>query len=146
MMDGKMKNEDEKRKYMESITNPDRFANFSTYQQLRVEEEDCDKAVDDYGEEAPEMERTAVGKEEEVLKSNVGTVDDFAKMKRQIAEDQELLDLNKVKQEQSAACNAVESILSMMSSNDAKKQPPLPIEQPTPPPEKQLTSVPVSNK
>jgi len=131
MMDGKMKNEEAKRRYMESITNPDRFATFSTYQQpvsKSVEEEDDDDAgvVDDYDDdddqEAPEMEG-APDEGEDVM--DVDEVRDdganFAQMKRQIAEDRELLNPNKDNQEKSAARDAVESILSMISSNNDKK-------------------------
>jgi len=132
MMDGKMKNEEAKRRYMESITNPDRFSTFSTYQQPAAvgEEEDVDTGDDgdddDSVDESSEIEASAgEEEEEEVLEMATGTIDDttgFAQMKRQIAEDRELLDPNsKENQDKNSARDAVESILSMISSNNDKK-------------------------
>jgi len=98
MMDGKMKNEEAKRRYMESITNPDRFATFSTYQQSASTEEKAeeidwvDETIDEEGEW--EVEGEAAGEEETVLESVSDVADasaDFSQMKRQIAEDRELL-------------------------------------------------------
>ncbi|KAL9185333.1 hypothetical protein ACHAXT_003110 [Thalassiosira profunda] len=118
MKDGKMKNEDAKRRYLESVTNPDRFAAFTTSQQPGpspaasvAEEEDDNEGI------TAETEEAAVGEEEAEADS---TGDDFAQMKKQIAEDRELLN-PKEKQEQSAAREAVESILSMISANNDKK-------------------------
>lgn len=133
MMDGKMKSEEAKRRYMESITNPDRFATFSTYQRpaSRVEKgEEVKEESDDEddGKGAPEIERAAGLEEEgsETKDANVGLGDetDFRLMKRQIAEDRELLNPNKDSQEKSAARDAVESILSMISSNADKNADP----------------------
>ncbi|KAL7537904.1 hypothetical protein ACHAXR_009131 [Thalassiosira sp. AJA248-18] len=133
MMDGKMKDEEAKRKYMESITNPDRFSTFSTYQQPPSSsesedtyddegEEDEDMDVGDEDEES-EIEGVAASEEEELADSDDAPdqAADFSQMKRQIAEDRELLN-PKVEPEKSAARDAVESILSMISSNNDKKK------------------------
>jgi len=123
IMDGKMKNEDAKRRYMESITNPDRFATFSTYQQPG--DSGADSVVDeevDTADVTSDIESAAEEDEGEIESSSAEDTAsaDFAQMKRQIAEDRELL--NPVeKQEQSAARDAVESILSMISANNDKK-------------------------
>lgn len=132
MMDGKMKNEEAKRRYMESITNPDRFATFSTYQQpaAEVEEEDYYDEGDyesvDYDEGvegATEMEGSVDEEGEEESEPPASDGADFAQMKRQIAEDRELLNPSGSKdQEKNAARDAVESILSMISSNNDKKK------------------------
>ena len=132
MMDGKMKNEDAKRKYMESITNPDRFATFSTYQQtsaISTEEVEGDDEDDDSEAEAVDELNVVDGEVEKEEDNAVEAVEDtapdtgadFAQMKRQIAEDRELLNPSE-KKEQSAAREAVESILSMISSNNDKKK------------------------
>lgn len=124
MMDGKMKNEEAKRKYMDSITNPDRFAGFSSMQPrqpstapIQAGKEDALSTGDDQGE-------GIVGEEvaQSVQDSNQADDTDFSQMKRQIAEDRALLNPDKNKQEQSAAREAVESILSMISSNNEKKK------------------------
>ncbi|KAL3790631.1 hypothetical protein ACHAW5_004198 [Stephanodiscus triporus] len=125
MMDGKSKSEEAKRRYLASITNPDRFATFSTYQQQQRavggkddDDEDVEKIIDD--QESVKMEG-AVEKEAGGLGSGVTTSEtDFTQMKRQIAEDRALLNVND-KPELSAARDAVESILSMISSSNDKK-------------------------
>ena len=133
MMDGKTKSEEAKRKYMESIMNPDRFSTFSTYQQRSpdsVESDDNDAEDDDAieasNDEDSATEEAVVATEVEGDTGNDDSSDvatsgtDFAQMKRQIAEDRALLKTND-KPEQSAARDAVESILSMISSNNDKK-------------------------
>ena len=129
MMDGKMKNEDAKRKYMESITNPDRFATFSTYQQTSAisteevegDDEDDSNSVNELNVVEGEVEEEEENVAEAVEDTAPDTGADFAQMKRQIAEDRELLNPSE-KKEQSAAREAVESILSMISSNNDKKK------------------------
>ena len=127
MMDGKTKSEDAKRRYLASITNPDRFATFSTYQkQSRAvegkddeEDEPVEEIFDD--QEAVKMEGAVEdgdGSSESGGGATSGT--DFTQMKRQMAEDRALLNLDD-KPESNAARDAVESILSMISSNNDKK-------------------------
>lgn len=128
MMDPKMKDEEAKRKYMESITNPDRFATFSTYQQrtsATVEDDvdEYDEIIDsDAEEEALEIE-DSTAEVEEVSEIGVTDGSDFTEMKRQIAEDRELLNPTE-KDDGNAARDAVNSILSMISSNNDKKAAP----------------------
>jgi len=134
MMDGKSKSEEAKRKYMDSIMNPDRFSTFSTYQQRTnppasekseegiVEEDEYMGATNDE-ESAMEdsaMEEDGEGGEDGESGGTTTGGTDFAQMKRQIEEDRAMLKLND-KPEQSAARDAVESILSMISSNNDKK-------------------------
>ena len=113
MMDGKMKNEDAKRRYMESITNPNRFSTFS------VAASDS-SAGDDSATDSSEEDKEE--KEASDIDANTPS-DDFNQMKRQIVEDQALLDPKAgEKKEDGAARDAVESILSMISSNNDKKK------------------------
>eukprot|EP00571_Detonula_confervacea_P004724 CAMPEP_0172314108 /NCGR_PEP_ID=MMETSP1058-20130122/21693_1 /TAXON_ID=83371 /ORGANISM="Detonula confervacea, Strain CCMP 353" /LENGTH=812 /DNA_ID=CAMNT_0013027887 /DNA_START=131 /DNA_END=2569 /DNA_ORIENTATION=+ len=129
MMDGKMKDEEAKQRYMDSITNPDRFATFSAYQQStpsEVEDQDDDEYDDivDYNAEEEELDVEGSAAEyEDVSEIVVTDGTDFTEMKRQIAEDRELLNPSQ-KQEGNAARDAVESILSMISSNNDKKATP----------------------
>ena len=127
MMDGKTKSEEAKRKYLASITNPDRFATFSTYQkQQRAAEEEDDEGVElDEGvvddQEAENTEGSVEdgdGSSESGGGATSGT--DFTQMKRQMAEDRASLNLVD-KPESNAARDAVESILSMIGSNNNKK-------------------------
>ena len=126
MMDGKMKDEEAKRKYMESITNPDRFATFSTYQQSVPAGSDDDDDDDEEGEYEEDLryeeEEAGVDEVEGAAKTDDGVEEDFAEMKRQIAEDRALLSPDKGTKEKNSARDAVESILSMISSNDDKKK------------------------
>ena len=112
MMDGKMKNEDAKRRYMESITNPNRFSTFSV---AASDSSAGDDSATDSEEDKEEEEASDID-------ANT-TSDDFNQMKRQIVEDQALLDPKAgEKKEEGAARDAVESILSMISSNNDKKK------------------------
>ncbi len=126
MMDGKTKSEEAKRKYMESITNPDRFSTFSTYQQSTTNSAKSEENFDDDDDsiETSNVEESLMEKEDEKndgSASDIGTGGtDFAQMKRQIEDDRALHKLNE-KPEQSAARDAVESILSMIGSNNNKK-------------------------
>lgn len=131
MMDGKSKSEEAKRKYMDSIMNPHRFSTFSTYQQRNPSassvksEED---AVEGFESIEASDDEEGLAMEEEMDEGDEGSErgatttggTDFAQMKRQIEEDRAMLKLND-KPEQSAARDAVESILSMISSNNDKK-------------------------
>ena len=127
MMDGKTKSEEAKRKYLASITNPDRFATFSTYQkqQRAVEEEDDEEdALDEeiFDDQEAENVEGAVEDGDGSAESGGGATSgtDFTQMKRQMAEDRASLNLVD-KPESNAARDAVESILSMISSNNDKK-------------------------
>ena len=124
MMDGKMKNEEAKRRYLESVTNPDRFSTFSTQRSPASKAEEPEALEIEVADEENEVEVEG-GQEDEIESADdVATADDtgFAEMKRQIEEDRELLNPNKKEnEEQSAAREAVESILSMISSNNDKK-------------------------
>ncbi|KAL3811306.1 hypothetical protein ACHAXA_007168 [Cyclostephanos tholiformis] len=124
MMDGKTKSEEAKRKYLASVTDPDRFATFSTYQrQQRADDgkggegEPVDKIVD--GQESARMEDGDGGPES----SGAASGTDFTQMKRQIVEDRALLNLDDMPESDSAR-DAVESILSMISSNNDRKAAP----------------------
>ena len=126
MMDGKMKNEEAKRKYMDSITNPDRFAGFSSMQPrqpstapIQAGQEYESSTGDDEGDGIVREEVAQSAQESAQTAQTDDT--DFSQMKRQIAEDRALLNPDKDKQEQSAAREAVESILSMITSNNEKK-------------------------
>ena len=127
MMDGKTKSEEAKRKYLASITNPDRFATFSTYQkqQRAVEEEDDEEDEPDeeiFDDQEAENMEGAVEDGDGSSESGGGATsgNDFTQMKRQMAEDRASLNLVD-KPESNAARDAVESILSMISSNNDKK-------------------------
>jgi hypothetical protein len=119
MMDEKSKGEEAKRKYLASVTNPDRFNTFSTYKkQQPTEIEGNDNNYDENVLEQPPSKD-----ENELLEnsSDVTSGSDFAEMKRQIAEDRALLNPLTDKPESSAARVAVESILNMINSNNDKK-------------------------
>jgi len=125
--DGKMKNEDAERRYMESITNIDRFATFSTYQQPGadasgvIDMEDIPEVISDVVKGSVVEKEIEEDGEEVVNSSAEDTASaDFSQMKRQIAEYRELINPAE-KQEQSAARDAVESIRSMISANNDKK-------------------------
>ena len=119
MMDEKSKGEEAKRKYLASVTNPDRFNTFSTYKkQQPTEIEGNDNKEDENVLEQPPSK----GESEALLESSdVTSGSDFAEMKRQIAEDRALLNPLTDKPESSAARVAVESILNMINSNNDKK-------------------------
>lgn len=135
LMDGKLKNEQAKRQYIESITNPDRFSSFSA---MKTTSSSNDVApVEEYDEiieevDVVEEEEYVVEYEETYAEDNgaeseveeeVDTAEsDFTRMKRQIAQDRELLNPKKNEDNKSEAKKAVESILSMISQNDKKKE------------------------
>ena len=165
MMNGKMKSEEAKQRYMDSVTNPARFSSFSSYippEEVEDEDEEDDEEEneDEDGEETEGVaeeqgvasagnvegeesggeeaggEAEGGGKKEDVAKeetllevkaeeaapvettpvevSAAGSTD-FAQMRRQIANDRALLDQRRPP-EQSAARDAVESILSMIGT------------------------------
>jgi len=124
ILDGKLRNEEAKRQWINSITNPDRFASFSSIQRETTSEEmliddtlsdthndeSCDDVVDDSAENLfTEIEDEAKIEEQ-----------DFNEMKRRITEDQKLL-LSKPKTEkpgEKSVREALESILSMASRSN----------------------------
>jgi hypothetical protein len=119
MMDEKSKGEEAKRKYLASVTNPDRFNTFSTYKkQQPTEIEGNDNNYDENVLEQPPSKETSEVSENS---SDITSGSDFAEMKRQIAEDRALLNPLTDKSESSAARVAVESILNMINSNNDKK-------------------------
>lgn len=128
ILDGKLKNEEAKRQWIDSVTNPDRFASFSSMKrsesaalsdeanagetsssQIRAEQ---DSSSDDIAGEQPitnSGDATAAASEQ-----------DFTQLKRKLIEDQELL-LQKPKAEkpgEKSVREALESILAMAGNNN----------------------------
>jgi len=134
LMDGKLKNEQAKRQYIASITNPDRFSSFSAMKSTSsvappVDDEvaEVDVVAASEEEEGPEGGQPSVeDSSEDIWVEEARAVDDttesdFTRMKRQIAQDRELLNPKK-DDNKSEAKKAVESILSMITQNDKKKE------------------------
>jgi hypothetical protein len=119
MMDSKTKGEEAKRKYLASVTNPDRFATFSTYQKQQRANDEKDEVAD--VQDSTMMEEGAVEDGDGGPESaGVASGTDFMQMKRQIVEDRALLNADDTP-DVNAARDAVESILSMIGSNNDKK-------------------------
>lgn len=125
ILDGKLKNEDAKRQYIDSITNPDRFASFSTMQSSREEaaseveeKEDYDDAEEGQDEDIADASDESESEDavNEVVENGGDSLEDtdFGDMKRRIAEDQQRY-LNKPKEvpSQNSVREALESIISM---------------------------------
>ena len=138
ILDGKLKNEEAKRQWIDSVTNPDRFASFSSMKrsesaapsdeantgvtsssQIRAKQ---DSSSDDIAGEQPVTnsgEATAAASEQ-----------DFTQLKRKLIEDQELL-LQKPKAEkpgEKSVREALESILAMAGNNNKTSPPDSPAE------------------
>ncbi|KAL7517741.1 hypothetical protein ACHAWX_002637 [Stephanocyclus meneghinianus] len=124
ILDGKLRNEEAKRQWIDSITNPDRFASFSSIQRESTSEESFiddilgethdDESGDDVEDDSAETLFTEI--EDEAKNGE----QDFNEMKRRITEDQKLL-LNKPKTEkpgEKSVREALESILSMASRSN----------------------------
>ncbi|KAL3776649.1 hypothetical protein HJC23_001895 [Cyclotella cryptica] len=112
ILDGKLRNEEAKRQWIDSITNPDRFASFSSIQRESTSDED--QSDDDIVDNLTENKFTEVEDEAKAGEQ------DFNEMKRRITEDQKLL-LNKPKTEkpgEKSVREALESILSMASRSN----------------------------
>ena len=131
LMDGKLKNEQAKRQYIECITNPDRFSSFSAMKPTSSHDvAEVDVFAETEEEEDTEGDATFVEdssvdseeEEEESAEDDTTVESDFTRMKRQIALDRELLNPKKKDDDKSEAKKAVESILSMISQNDKKKE------------------------
>jgi len=146
LMDGKLKNEQAKRQYIESITNPQRFSSFSamksTTSSSEVNIQYSSAAAPPVDDDVAEFDVVAAAEEEEDAEGGEPSVEDgsidsaveedsavddtaesdFTRMKRQIAQDRELLNPQKKDDAKSEAKKAVESILSMISQNDKKKE------------------------
>ncbi len=134
LMDGKLKNEQAKRQYIESITNPDRFSSFSAMKATTSSSGDApvddDEDVAEVGVVDAVIEEEEFTEDEETFVEDSSTdsgveedsESDFTRMKRQIAQDRELLTPKKKEDDKSEAKKAVESILSMISQNDRKKE------------------------
>lgn len=121
VLDGKLRNEEAKRQWINSITNPDRFASFSSIQRdsstsdESLAEEVINEVNQDEGDAAEGSVDAAVGEE--------AGEQDFTEMKRKMSEDRDLLLLNKQKAEkpgEQSVRQALESILTMASKNDNK--------------------------
>ena len=125
IVDGKLKSEEAKRQWIDSITSPDRFSTFSTYQN--------DSTASDVAEFEDTLEDESYAVEDDVVETEDGVLDnetktddepaaqpDFTEMKRRIAEDQQIF--NAPKEEGSKAVrDALESILSMTKMASNKK-------------------------
>ena len=138
LSDGKLKNEQAKRQYIESITNPDRFSSFSA---MKTPSPAAAEPVVDYYEDDVEVDEVVTVEEEvdtddqefftedhfeeayveEEFEEDNDAESDFTRMKRQIAQDRELLNPQKA-EDKSEAKKAVESILAMINQNDKKKE------------------------
>ena len=140
LTDGKLKNEQAKRLYIESITNPDRFSSFSAMKSAsasddaslqvksKVDDDDVadeeEEGEEEEVEESPLVEESSseVGSEKEEQKQDDNAETDFTRMKRQIADDREFLNPKKNDDDKSEAKKAVESILAMIGKNDKKRE------------------------
>mmetsp|Transcript_1406 Transcript_1406/g.3147 ORF Transcript_1406/g.3147 Transcript_1406/m.3147 type:complete len:924 (+) Transcript_1406:167-2938(+) len=135
IVDGKLKSEEAKRQWIDTVTNPDRFSSFSSLQKSSITPEIATvKNVfdDENDDEQDEMEEDTVGDtsaelggvEKEIIDESPlpQSQPDFVEMKRRIAEDQQLLKAPKDDQQGvKAVRDALDSIMSMTKMASNKK-------------------------
>ena len=120
ILDGKLRNEEAKRQWIDSITNPDRFASFSSIQGDKAPSEPVSIEENVFDEKEDEPEESDVVDEQSEAKVTLGE-QDFTQMKRKMIEDQEIL-LKKPKVEkpgEKSVREALESILAMTGNKNA---------------------------
>ena len=140
LTDGKLKNEQAKRLYIESITNPDRFSSFSAMKSASASDSADDASLqvtsevdddvaggggddDEEEEESPPLVEDNSSEDDSAeQKQDDNAETDFTRMKRQIADDREFLNPKKNDDDKSEAKKAVESILAMIGQNDKKRE------------------------
>jgi hypothetical protein len=127
ILDGKLRNEEAKRQWIDSITSPDRFSSFSSIQRDASQatesfvEETTNEAASDSSDSAAISEVVSDQSEDDTaVETNLGE-QDFTQIKRQMMEDQEIL-LKKPKVEkpgEKSVREALESILAMTGNKSA---------------------------
>ena len=119
ILDGKLRNEEAKRQWIDSITNPDRFASFTSIQGEKAQAEAVSVDENMVAEEEDKKEESDVVSEQAEADASMGE-QDFTQMKRKMIEDQEIL-LKKPKVEkpgEKSVREALESILAMTGNKN----------------------------
>eukprot|EP00956_Cyclotella_meneghiniana_P013299 scaffold19153_cov52-Cyclotella_meneghiniana.AAC.1 len=131
ILDGKLRNEEAKRQWIDSITSPDRFASFSSIKRsesaVRVDETATASELSEIEAEEENASFDTIANDKQPDSGYASTTttssaseQDFTQLKRKMIEDQEIL-LQKPKVEkpgEKSVREALESILAMTGSNN----------------------------